>query len=322
MRQPGAEGRHFCVQRSTETQHVACRRHRHRQPDSRFAVHPVGRGRWLGDFPGDGGNVGQRNIAIVNVQRDGAQTLFGSERPADLYRHVLLPGTHRSCRDNGVLRPEGVGNVLNIQPHPGQARRRKGENPLLLLFAQQGGFAHIRQGHEFAPYCLCAIPHLPQREAFGNKGVNCAERVVKLVIHGRTLHPFGQGRRDVLHFFANLIPDIGHALRGRIVTEVDVDNGASGTGFTFEIVQPGRFLQLFFKRIGQQAGGIRHGGSRPLCGDDGRFNGECRIFVTRQLLIAEHAHRNHQQHEKADHLLVLQRPGGEVKFCFRSCVHG
>ncbi|AMY65794.1 hypothetical protein AN689_0203105 [Enterobacter asburiae] len=220
------------------------------------------------------------------------------------------------------MRPEGVGNLLNIKPHPGQARRRKGENPLLLLFAQQGGFAYIRQGHQLATNCLCAIPHLPQGEALGNKGVNCAERVVKLVVHGRVLHPFRQGRRDVLHFFANLIPDILHALRGRIVTKVDVDNGASGPGFTFEIVQPGRFLQLFFKRIGQQAGGIRHGGSRPLRGDDGRFNGKSRIFITRQLLIAKHAHRNHQQHQKADHLLVLQRPGGEVKFRFRSRVHG
>ena len=71
VRQRDADGLHFCIQRGAETQHITGRRHRDSQPDGGFAVDPVNRLGRLGVFPTNGGNIRQRKVTIVNMQRDG-----------------------------------------------------------------------------------------------------------------------------------------------------------------------------------------------------------------------------------------------------------
>jgi hypothetical protein len=39
-------------------------------------------------------------------------------------------------------------------------------------------------------------------------------------------------------------------------------------------------------------------------------------------LIAEHAHRNHQQHEETDHLLVFSAQAERLNFSSDTCFHG
>ncbi len=155
---------------------------------------------------------------------------------------VLLPRAYDARRDDCILRPERLRHLLNIQTHPRQTGRGKGQNHLFLLFTQQGGFADIRQGHQFPTQCLHPIPNLPQGIAFGDEAINCAERVVKFVVDIRALNAFWQRRSDILHFLPHLVPDIRHRLRRRIIAQVDMNNGASCPGFAFDIIKPGDLL--------------------------------------------------------------------------------
>ncbi|CCJ85390.1 hypothetical protein BN133_1767 [Cronobacter dublinensis 582] len=309
--------RHPRIQRLAKGLHIAGRRHRDSKPDGGLAVHAKLRHGRLGGLTADRRDIRQRNIAVVDMQRDGAQALFGGQRAADAKRHVVLPGAQGAGRLNGVLRLKRLADLRNIQPHTGELARGKRDNDLLLRLAQQRDFADILYGHERAAHGLHAVAQLAGRKALGGKAVNRAVSVVKLVVHGGPLRALRQRRGDILHFGAQFVPDGGHLLRRRVVAQVDVNHRTPGAGLALDVVQPRQLLEFFLQHIRYQMGGIRHRRARPQGRYHRRFDGERRIFIARQLFIAQHAGRHNQQHKKAHQLLMRQRPGGEVEFFFQ-----
>ncbi len=299
--------------RLTKVQHIAGGRHRYRKANGGLSVNAKGGGRRLGGFTADGRQFAEWNKAIANVQRHRAQAVDGGERAANTQRQVLTVGAQRARRHHRVLRLDGRFYLLQIETHARQPTRRKGDDNLLFLHACQRDFADVGHRHQIAPHGFYPIAQLARRKAFGGEAINRAVGVVKLVVNLRSLYAFRQRRGDILHFFPHLIPDALHLRRRRVIAQIDKNDHFAGVRLTFDIIEIGHFLQFFLQRIGHQLGGVMHIGARPAGADHGGFDGKRRIFVARQLLIAQHPGGHDQQHKKHHQLLMRQRPCRQVK---------
>ena len=109
---------------------------------------------------------------------------------------------------HGILLGDRLVHLIEVELEVGELLRRELEIDLLVLVAEDVDLADIRRAQEFGSHGLGEIARLPRGEAVRGDAVDDAEDIAELVVEEGPDHVLGQGRLDVAHLLADLVPDV------------------------------------------------------------------------------------------------------------------
>ena len=308
---------HRLFERFAEGEQVAARLHADREPDRRLSVEAEERSRRIDIAAGDGGDVRQREEAVVYPEIDPAQGVFGDEAPADAQGNAF-----RSCLDkaglgDGVLRLQRGDDVGAVDAEGGDLAGGEFEVDHLVLRTDDVDLADVRDLEDLRSRVLREIAQFPMTEPVAGEGKDIAVDIPELVIEERTDHALGELVLYIVDQVAHPRPGGLHILRIRTRQQIDEDDRLTGgrdAAGMFEIVE---FLQLLFDAVGNLLGHFLGRGAGPLGLDDHRLDREGWIFFAAESHIGIGARHGEDDHEIPDERAMLERPVRKIEF-----IHG
>ena len=195
---------------------------------------------------------------------------------------------------------DGIGDDRRRDAQLGQFGIGHFDIDLFRLFADEFNFADVVDIHHHAAYLFGFLPQLFIRIAVAREGIDGAEDVVKAVVIIRSVDAVGQFTLDVFRQVSDFVPRIADAALRRLIVQIDVDDGLTRPGITFEVIEVRRILKFLFDLVGHLFFHLFCRSPRPGDGDDHGPHGICRVFHAAELDIGKDTGNGHEDDEIPD----------------------
>eukprot|EP01022_Parablepharisma_sp_SALTPOND_P021778 TRINITY_DN435_c2_g5_i1.p1 TRINITY_DN435_c2_g5~~TRINITY_DN435_c2_g5_i1.p1 ORF type:complete len:1432 (+),score=573.01 TRINITY_DN435_c2_g5_i1:2996-7291(+) len=301
-----------------QADHVAARLHGHADAQHRLAVEAHGLLLRFIIATGDGSDITQAEITVVDVDDlvfDGPQVL---ELPGGPHIDAVAAGGDEATRHHAILAADGIGQLLRADAQAGHAGIADVDVDVLFAVTEVIDLRHTRHMQQFAAQLVGVVMQLRWREAVSGQCVDVGVDVAEFIVEVRSLDTLRQVAGHIADLLAHLVPGLRH-LRGRgRVLDREEQLRLSRTRIAAQEVHVRRLLQLAGDAVGDLLLHLARGGTRPVGLDHHDLEGERRILGLRQARIGTDAQQRHQRQDEGHQGLVLQRPGGEIETAGRA----
>jgi hypothetical protein len=205
-----------------------------------------------------------------------------------------------------------LGHLLRRDIQTRQPVGRHVDIDLFVLHADQLDALHVRHALQVDRDAIRIAAQRAQIETVPGQRVDVDLHIAEFIVRVRALHAGRQRITDVVEFFAHLPPCLGHCRLGRVILEHHEYQRFAGLGSRAQHIHPRRFLQFLFDAIGQFELDLLRRRARPQGAHHHYLEGEIRVFRTAQIEIGDHPRRRQYDDQVQHHLLVIQRPRGEI----------
>jgi len=221
---------------------------------------------------------------------------------------------------NGILRVDCPGELLRCDREPRQLRIRYLDEDVLVRVAKVVDLGDTGHAQQDRAQLVRVVVQLRRRKAVAFERIDVRVDITELVVEKRSNRPLGQGRGDVAHFLAHLVPGLGDLLdRGRVL-HGEEDHRLAGPRVTLDVVDVRRRLQLTADPVRDLFLHLAGSRARPVSFDHHGPERERRVFRLGKLRISDHAEQGCKPDQKDHQLLMAQRPRGEIEAAFAMCL--
>src|ERR1700676_1757505 len=303
----------FLFQRLAEFQQVCARLHPDRERDGGLAVEAKQR-RWrIGVAARDGCHICQWEEPVVDPEIDRLQAFLRYELTVDPHADALWSLLEYTRGRDGILRLQRGDDGTGVEAERRDFPRRKFQENLFILRAENVDLADIRDGQDFCANVLDAIAQLALGQAVAGESVDVAEDVAEAVVEAGSYDPLREVALDVRNHVADARPDRRDVGSLRRVAQIDEDGCLARNGDALGIVERLQLFELLLDPVGDLARHFLGRSARPLRPDHHGLDGEIRIFLPPQLQVCEQTGRHEGDHEIPDKRAMSECPVGEVE---------
>ena len=194
-----------------------------------------------------------------------------------------------------------------------ELRMREFDVDLLVLHAVEVDLDDVRNLQRLLAQRVGDLLQLRVVRAVAGQHVEDRIDVAVFVVDDRADHALRQLALHVDELLAGQIEQVRHVLRRRRILEEDLHRREAGLAVGLHALEIRQLLQLLFHRLGDLALHLLRGRAGPEDRDDGKLDGEGRIFRAAEPLIGEQAGERQRDDEKQHQRLMMNRPVRQVK---------
>ena len=258
---------------AAERQNIAAVAHGDGEADGGLAVDAKHRLRRIGKGAAHFGDVAQPDQPSVREKVDVENVVFGAEGARHADRKLLVAGLQRARGADRILRLQRGDQSRPVDAESGELLRRKLDENLLVLRAEDFDLRHVRNLQQARADVLDIVAQLAMGESVGGEAVDQSVGVAEVVVEAGTDDAGRQRVADVADVLANLIPDVGNLGGGRRSFQVDEDGRDAGTRVAAQKVEALGFLQFALEPFGdllQACRRVSRRARRPARSSSGR----------------------------------------------------
>ena len=216
----------------------------------------------------------------------------------DAQRHALRACLDGACRDHGILLCQRIEDGLRRNSKGGELGVAEFDEDPLVLHTVEIDLGHVLHLEQLLAHGLGHALELRKVGAVGGQRVEDGVDIAVFVIDVGADHLRGQVGADIAQLLAQLVEELRHFARRRVVLELDLHRREGWLGVGRDFVEIGQLLQLLLDRVRNLILHFLRRGAGPDRGDDSDLDGEVRILGAPELEVGEGAcRRQHQDHE-------------------------
>ena len=269
-----------CGNRLTDFDDIGTGRTGDRNRERRLAIEANQGARILGWHAPDGRHIEQTDLlgrtGPANAQRRNGAGRIESGGRGDA--HAQITAARRTGVDDGILGADRRNHLLQRQAQRNQALVGNFDVNGFGRLAAGFHLGHAVNGQQFAAQIIGNLTLLLVRIAFGHHRIEDSEYIAKVIVDHRRARAIGQADGSVVDLVAQLAPDSGQLCAVVGVLDFEFDLRHTGHRLGLDALEFGQLLNRGFQRLGNfllNLGGRR---ARVLCGHDGVFQRERRVF--------------------------------------------
>ncbi len=170
-------------------------------------------------------------------------------------------------------------------------------------------------GHPQQPLAdvLGAVLELGQREPVGGEHVERRIDIAVFVVEVGADDARRKVAADVANLLADLVPELLHARRRRLVDQRDADERRAGLRVSLDAIEIGELLQLLLDLVGDLQLDIARGRARPRHVDHHGLDGERGVLGASEIDVGVDAGGAQQDDHEQDERPVRDRPFRQVE---------
>ena len=209
------------------------------------------------------------------------------ERAGHPQRHALRRRLHDAGRHHRVLPRQRLEDLVRGDAERRELGIRELDEDLLVLGPVQVDLGDVLHLEQPLAERLGDLLHLRVVAALRRQHVEDRVDVAVLVVDRRADQAGRQIVLDVADLLAELVEQLRHVARRRVVLERHLHRGERRLGIGRHLVEIGQLLQLLLDRIGHLGLHVAGGRARPHRADDHDLDGEGRILGASEAAIGQ-----------------------------------